>query len=61
MYEVYVYALKDSVSSPPLVGEVTTAGEGEEVYIIMLFMSITIILVNINKMVITRGQALIFR
>lgn len=56
-----MYALKDSVSSPPLVGEVTTAGEGEEVYIIMLFMSITIILVNINKMVITRGQALIFK
>ncbi|XP_017312739.1 fibronectin 1b isoform X2 [Ictalurus punctatus] len=27
VYEVYVYALKDSVSSPPLVGEVTTTGE----------------------------------
>lgn len=61
MYEVYVYALKDSVSSPPLVGEVTTTGEGEEVYIIMLFLSIAIILVNINKMVITRRQALIFK
>lgn len=56
-----MYALKDSVSSPPLVGEVTTTGEGEEVYIIMLFISIAIILVNINKMVITRGQALIFK
>lgn len=32
LYEVHVYALKDSASSPPLIGEITTA-EGKDIYI----------------------------